>query len=315
MDTVKHMENAIEKILSRIDVNNLPAIPRILIDLMSAIRREDVDIAHLVKLIQQDASLSASILAVAKRPDFRQIKDVVDLKHIIVARGLVSIKASIMAKVVQQFFAKIPQNQQYYLEILWYRSLNCAYLARQLAKLTGYEFPDEAYLVGLIHRLGQLILLQCYPIDYPEFLDNYLDAEDEHAEKNMFGATHYEIGAYVIATWPLQSLISDAVLYQCKSIDTIADSANLVKVVNLASRLSCLDDSNKYSILGQANQLYGLNQAIIETMMAEVKPMVEQMSEELGFALTSTENNKISNMTRPEQREEVQAQLGNRVKH
>jgi hypothetical protein len=42
----------------------------------------------------------------------------------------------------------------------------------------------------------------------------------------MFGATHNEVGGYLIETWNIQSFISDAVLYQTQTAEAIADSAN-----------------------------------------------------------------------------------------
>ena len=52
---------------------------------------------------------------------------------------------------------------------LWRHSLSCAMLARSLATLTGYEHPDEAYLTGLLHNIGELVLDSNYPDDFYRF--------------------------------------------------------------------------------------------------------------------------------------------------
>ena len=310
------MENAIVKILSRIDINTLPVVPKVLLDLMDVIAREDVSIDNLAKIIGQDASLSASILAAANSSFYRQWGEVTDLKRMMVVMGLTSVKTLVMTRTIQQFFAGIPSAQQHYVEIIWYRSLTCAHLARNLAQLMAYEFPDEAYLAGLIHRLGQLILMQCYPKEYADFLAEHLDRGDQaEAEKTMFGATYNEIGAHVIGSWALQSFIADAVLYQHQVVENIADSAALVKIVNLASQLTCMNEGNKYFVFGQAHKLFGLNQALLESMLEDVKPLVGKSAGSLGISIAHADNNDISNETTAAQRESMQELLGDRVKN
>lgn len=307
------MENAIVKILSRIDANNLPVIPKVLVDLMDAIQRQDINIESLVKIIEQDAGMSASILAAAHASIYRQWGDITDLKKIVQVMGLASVKTLIMTRAIQQFFAHIPPNQQQYIDIIWYRSLTCAHLARDLAQLTAYEFPDEVYLAGLIHRLGQLILLQCFPLEYSTFLNAHPDSPN-HLEKTQFGAAHHEISAYVIANWNLQSFIADSVLFQYQAVENILDSAKIVKIINLASKLCCMDTENRYFIFGQATRLFGLNQSLIEAMLADTHHTVIKSAQLFNIRIDNTDNKNLKNLKHPEEHAALQAQLGDRVK-
>lgn len=307
------MENAIVKILSRIDTNNLPVLPKVLVDLMDAIQHQDVNIETLARIIEQDASISANILAAGNSPYYRQWGEVTDLKKMIQVLGLKTIKTLIMTRAIQQFFARIPIAQQSHLEVIWYQSLTCAHLARNLAQLTAYEFPDEVYLAGLIHRLGQLILMLCFPNEYPEFLSANPEG-DPVAEKKLFTVAHYEVGAYVIANWNLQSFIADAVLFQYQAIENILDSARIVKILNIASKLCCVDESSKYYIFGQANQLFGLNQSLVSTMLEEVNHSVTESAESLGLRITRS-GNSLVNSTSPERRKETDALIGEHIKN
>ncbi|NOT86494.1 MAG: HDOD domain-containing protein [Methylococcaceae bacterium] len=309
------MENTIVKILSRIDANNLPALPKVLIDLIDEIQRENINVDNLANIIAQDPSLSASILAAANSSFYRQWGEVTDLRKMIVVLGLTSVKTLVMTKAIQQFFAYIPQDQQYYLEIIWHRSLTCAYLARNLAQLTGYRFPDELYLAGLIHRLGQLILLQCYPKTYPDWLAGNLDKNHAIAEQATFGASHHEIGAYIIAGWNLKARIADAVLNQYQPMEAIVDSPHMVKILNFASRLTSMDNADQYAVFNNIDALFSLNQSLIQSMLAEVKPLVEQSAGSLGIAISKSAHNKVSNLTTVEHRDALQKLLGEHVKN
>jgi len=308
------MTQAVQSILSRIDAGNLPVLPRVLVDLMEATQRSDVSFEELAKIIGQDASLSSKVLAAANSAFYRQWGEITDLKRVIVVLGLATVKTIAITRAVQQFFAQLSQAQQNFLEIIWFRSLNCAHLARQLAKLTAYDFPDQAYLTGLIHRLGQLILLECYPKEYPEILLGHADGQLIAEEKKRFGAAHNEVGAYLIEGWNLQAFVSDAVQYQYEPVESIADSAKLVKIINLASHLSCMDARTKLNLFTQADILFGLNPSFIEAMQAEVKLVVEQSAGNLGIAIVQTDNEAIKNLTTAEQRDGTQKVLGERIK-
>lgn len=308
------MENAIEKILSRIDTNNLPVLPKILVELLDAIHQQNISFDSLAKIIAQDASISANIMAAAHSSYYGQPREVTDLKKMLQVIGLDKVKTLVMIRAIQQFFARIPLAQQHHLEIIWYQSLTCAHLARNLAQLTAYEFPDEVYLAGLVHRLGQLLLIQCFPNEYPDFLKDHPDG-DVALEKAQFGAAHHEVAAYLITSWNLQSFIADAVLCQYEPVESILDSAIIVKILNLASNLSRMDLENKYFIFGQANRLFGLNQSLVDSMLHDVGQLVKDSAKSLNINISKSAQNKFENLTTVDQRQDVQALLGESVKN
>lgn len=308
------MENAVKTILSRIDASNLPAVPRVLLDLMAATQRPNVSFEELAKIIAQDASLSSKVLTAANSPFYRQRGEITDLNRVLIVLGLTTLKTIAITRAVQQFFAQLTQTHQSFLEIIWYRSLTCAHLARKLASLTAYDFPDEAYLSGLVHRLGQLVLLECFPKEYPDILIDHFDGQQIAVEKKLFGASHNEVGAYLIDSWRLQSFIADAVHYQYQQAETIADGAKLIKIINLASQLSSIDTGKKYSVFAAVDTLFGLNQSLIEEMLGDVRTLVEQTAGSLGISIADADGNGIKNLTTAAQRNAVQKFLGEQVK-
>ncbi|MDP3332749.1 MAG: HDOD domain-containing protein [Methylococcaceae bacterium] len=308
------MPTAAAVLLSRIDPANIPTIPRVLLDLMNAVQRPDANMSELAKIIGQDASLSSKVLAAANSPFYSQFGQISDLNRVLVVLGLSTVKTIAITRAVQQFFSSLPQTQQNLVELIWYRSLSCAHLARSLAMLTAYDQPDEAYLAGLLHRLGQLILLSGFPKEYPEFLLTHFDGQ-HHQEKEQFGVFHNEIAAQLIASWKLQSFIADAVLYQHHSQAAVADSAKLVKIIHLASQLSAINSSNKTTALVQAGELFNLNQALLEDMLTDIKPLMERTAGSLGISISDPEKGTIKNLTTSVQRQAVNKLLGENIKN
>jgi HD-like signal output (HDOD) protein/nitrogen-specific signal transduction histidine kinase len=308
------MSNAAAVLLSRIDPANIPTIPRVLLDLMNALQRPDVSMNELAKIIGQDASLSSKVLAAANSPFYSQFGQISDLNRVLVVLGLSTVKTIAITRAVQQFFNSIPQSQQNLIELIWYRSLSCAHLARTLAVLTAYDQPDEAYLAGLLHRLGQLILLSAFPKEYPEFLIAHFDGQHSQ-EIEQFGVFHNEIASRLIASWKLQSFMADAVLYQHESLAAIADNAKLVKIIHLASQLSTVNSANKATVLVQAGELFNLNQALLEDMLTGIKPLMERTAGSLGISISNPDNAVIKNLTTTVQRQAVNKLLGENIKN
>jgi HD-like signal output (HDOD) protein/signal transduction histidine kinase len=308
------MDNAVLSILSKVDLNNLPVVPKVLLDLIRATQSSEVNFKELANIIGQDASLSSKVLAAANSSYYRQWGEITDLNRTVVILGISTVKTIAITRSVQQYFSDIPHVNHDFLDLIWYRSLTCAHIARRLAKLTSYPFPDESYLTGLLHRIGQLILLECFPKDYPNFLKQYLDGQAGELEKQLFGANHNEVGGALIENWNLQSFISDAVWHQYQPFEAIRDSAQLVKIVNLAGHISTMDSANKREVLDLAEKLFGINQALIDDMAEEAGALVRQSADDIGIKVMSPEDGGIKCLTSAHQRESARKSLGERIK-
>ncbi|WP_374087740.1 HDOD domain-containing protein [Methylomicrobium lacus] len=308
------MENAVLSILSRVDLNNLPVVPKVLLDLIRVTQRVEVNFKELASIIGQDASLSSKVLAVANSSYYRQWGEITDLNRVIIVLGLSTVKTIAITRSVQQYFSQMPRANHDSLELIWYRSLTCAHLAHKLAKLTAYPFPEEAYLTGLLHRIGQLVLLDCFPQDYPLFLAQHLDGREGELEGQLFGARHNEIGGQLIESWNLQSFISDAVCRQYQAFDQVADSAPLVKIINLAGQIASIDTADRQDVLDLADRLFGINEPLLDDMLEEVVHSVRQSADELGIMVVHAEGKGLKCLTLVQQRETIRGSLGERIK-
>lgn len=308
------MEPAIAKILARADSHNLPAIPQVLLDLMEIFQSSHFAFEDLTHIISRDVSLSSKVLSAANSSFYRQWGELKDLNRVLVVLGLNTLKTLVMTSAVQQFFSQIPASRLQYLDAIWLRSLSCAHIARRLATLTAYEAPDQAYLTGLIHRLGQLVLLQCFPKDYSALLNEHSIDIDTPQEKRTIGTTHNEIAAYLLETWKMQSFMADAVLFQNHPVQSILDSPPLVKLINLASSLSRLNDKNAPKLYEQAYVLFGLNQALVETMLSELDDEIAATANSVGLSLSSAPT-AAALQNRTEHSNRIQQRLAEQVKN
>ncbi len=267
------------------EMGQLPSIPQVLLKLIDACHKVEVSFDELADIIQQDVGLSAKIVAVANSPAYAQWNDVKDFNRLLVVLGLNTIKTIAVTSAVHQFFSQFNPEVGKWMGRFWRSSLTCAHSARLLARLTGYEPMDEAYLAGLLHKVGQLVFLRKEPAGYREMLIGVHSLNDlDQREREMFGATYSEVGAFLTQDWDPDSFLSDSILYQHEPAEAVLDTPRLVKLVNFAYKLSergmLTDDLH-----AEADLLFGLSQPVMEDLIQEVEASVSKAAEGLGIKL------------------------------
>lgn len=267
------------------DAGQLPSIPQVLLKLIEACHKVDVSYQELADIIQMDAGLSSKIIAVANSPAYAQWNDIKDFNRLLVVLGLNTIKTIAITSAVHQFFSQFNPELGRWMGTFWRYSLTSAYSAKALARLTGYESVDEAYLAGLLHRIGQLVLLKKRPQEYPDMLhDIRSERELEARERELFGASGTEVGALITREWDPQSFLSDSILYQREPAEAVLDTPRLVKLVNFTHKLSERSMAPE-KLYQEASLLFGLSQPVIDELLQEVESNVAKAAEGLGIKL------------------------------
>lgn len=305
------MKDASPVNLENLNLGRLPSVPQVLLRLIEACHQVDVSFQDLAEIIQQDVGLTAKITAVCNSPAYAQWNEDRDFNHLLVVLGLNNIKTIAINAAVHQFFSQFNVQTGRGLGLIWYKSLWCAHAAKALATLTSYEFPDEAYLAGLLHKLGQLIFLDKQPEAYGELLlktpaDNAL----LEPERELFGAAYHEVSALVVRGWELESFLSDALLYQNEPADRLLEAPRLVRLVNFIHKLS--DPGVEINTLyAEADQLFGLAPSVIENLKADIEQQVQKAADGLGIRLERDSTGAVAVQV---ETEEVRLELARRVR-
>ena len=226
--------------LSRIETSrNLPTLPHILVKLIEVCNTELGTIKEISRVITNDASLSARLLRMINSVYYGLPNRVTNIDQTLVLLGINTVKNIAVSASVYQAFNKAKDSSVFRLKQFWWQSLMCATLAKQIAVKTSYPAPDEAFLTGLLHDIGKLVLWVNFPKKYAEVLQSYKSKPDLLlAGETRLGATHCEVGAWMINRWNLQSFMADAVLYHHEPVHRVLDALPLVKIVFVASALS-----------------------------------------------------------------------------
>ncbi|MEA3106116.1 MAG: hypothetical protein QOI88_721 [Gammaproteobacteria bacterium] len=193
-------------------MSTLPAMPKVFAKLQTALATVDVDADDIGNIVNADAAIASKVLQITNSAFFRLRKPIVRIKDAITYLGFATIRNVVMsAELFSQWKMPGALSESVDPEHLQNHAQMAAQACKSLA--TGKVSPDDAWLAGLVHDIGYWILAQ----SCPDGLKLAIELSQSQrlplhvCEKQIIGATHAEIGAYLLGLWGLPYAIVEAV--------------------------------------------------------------------------------------------------------
>lgn len=188
-------------------LHSLPPMPETASAILKLRSTPDVKVEQIVSVIEKDPLLAAQIVSYANSAFFGQAGSVKSIKDAIFrVLGVDAVLNMALALSIGTTF-KIPRTGPLGSRKIWQSSVYVASLMQRITMLMPWGKrlnPGTAYLVGLLHDIGLLVLGHLFPEEYQSL--NQLLEEDANlkileAEEKIFGVTHTEIGKIVMRLW------------------------------------------------------------------------------------------------------------------
>ena len=204
----------LKKIVAGIDA--LPSMPTICMEVMEEVQSADASIQKVADIIARDLGMAAKILQMVNSAFFGLCRRVGDIRDAVKLLGLDAIKALVLSVNVFAAFEKEKLGLLDF-EGLWQHSLATGGFARHIMRAAGQprDEVDAAFLAGMLHDIGKLILAVNFGSEYQKVIqappsETCADWEREQA---AFGASHAEIGAYLMGLWGLETVLLAAIAF------------------------------------------------------------------------------------------------------
>jgi HD-like signal output (HDOD) protein/signal transduction histidine kinase len=230
-------------------ITNLPTLPHILVKLIKTCNQDKGSLKEISRIVEKDPSLAGKVLRLVNSAYYGLPRKVGNVEQAVTYLGTETVKNTAICASVLGVFHQAKGDSVFNMKLFWRHSLKCALLARLIATKIRYGDPDEAFLSGLLHDIGRLVLYTNYKSDYSDLLEMYRDRPDLlMAGETRLGGTHAEIGAWLLARWKFPSFLADSILYHHEPINRILSALPLVQIIYTANALS--GDTEKLSDLG-----------------------------------------------------------------
>lgn len=216
-------------------VRDLPALPSVVLDLIGSFGRDDVDVTTLAEKMSRDQALAAKTLRLANSSFYGLPAKVRTVKQAIVVLGFDSARALAIASSVIETFGS---SQSAHIDVagFWRHSIATALCAKILARHAGLD-QDYAFLAGLLHDIGRLLLASSFPDQYAQ-VTACCQSDDtllNEAEQRVLGVDHQRAGQMLAEAWKFPPLIQRAIGQH--HLPAGADLCNLPGIVHVANAM------------------------------------------------------------------------------
>jgi len=221
-----------------LDLSQLPTLPQTLVELIAACNDSETNLAKVAEIVTRDATISARVLQLANSAFLGTRSSFSDTGQAVIFLGTDTVRNIAVSVSVHEVFQSYRTPSGLSLARYWHHSLLTAVIAVTLARRIEYPQPAEAYLAGLLHDLGKLLLCRAFPGEYGELLSRAPVHPSEFAflERARLGISHADAGSLLVQRWNLQSPIAEA-LRMHDDVETLA-LPPLAAILMLANTLA-----------------------------------------------------------------------------
>jgi putative nucleotidyltransferase with HDIG domain len=228
--------HAIERLFTRIsDLSSLPAGAR---QLMQLTKNPDCELQDLQNLIQTDPSLVAQVLRRVNSSYYGLDKVVNDLLRATELLGLREVRNLAVTVYLSRMFEPSMSLGTFSRRGLWNHSVAVAATAHLVSRVCGHAVPADAYIAGLLHDIGLLLLNRQMRRYFAQVIEAVAeDVTTSEAEHGIYLFDHAQLGAYVAATWEFPRSVVDAIRFHHEVERCSGVTRDLVYVVAISNYL------------------------------------------------------------------------------
>lgn len=212
----------------------LPSVPRVVRRLISQLRDPGASILELVDELEQEPQLAARTLRIANSPYYAGRRSLASLKDAVAIIGTDTLRTLVISGGLEAVFVAVPGVN---LRQFWLDATVTAKAARSLARLAGAD-GEAAFLAGLLHNTGHLILCQAFAATLPAALAGARSARGAELaalERGLCSMDHAQVGAAWLDELGFPASVVDAVAHH---LDGQPAPGTLAPVLALATQVA-----------------------------------------------------------------------------
>ncbi len=211
-----------------------PILRRLLANI--SVDEDKVSLATIGNLIEHDTLIAGKVLGIANSALYSRGKKILSVAQAVSRLGSNRLRNLILALSVNRIWGSIQAPDNFSISRFNQHALATATAADLLCQKIAPDSTESAFVAGLFHDIGELLLVNLFPVEYATLLEHVaLEGEElEVCETSLFGTTHAEVSAEACAYWQLPEEVQTAVRYHVQPDK--GSSMPLSRVVNGADR-------------------------------------------------------------------------------
>ncbi|MEK8023811.1 MAG: HDOD domain-containing protein [Candidatus Hydrogenedentota bacterium] len=202
----------IRRVVDRIQ--NLPTLPTVVMQIMKLVNNPSSNAQDVQVILHRDQSLTTTVMKLVNSSFYGYAGKITTLQQAVVILGFETIKSVALSATVFSAFSKTGR-AEFDRSAFWQHSIATAVAARLLAHEAKLKLAEEAFVAGIIHDIGKVVMDEYAP----ELFDQVIAHAREHdtllyeAERAVLGFSHAQLGRWLGTKWGLPYPLIDAIFY------------------------------------------------------------------------------------------------------
>lgn len=207
---------------------DLPTIPVVAIKVMQLIESETATAEELAKIVASDPAVAARVLKISNSSFYGCQRQIQTLSSAIVILGFSTLRSLVVAASVKQVYRPYGLTEK----MLWEHSFAAGLAAKMIAADTRATNEEEAFLAGLFHDIGKIIMNTLDRKKFQEVMQHCYNEgiSFEEAERSVYPFGHDEVGSYVIKKWNFPEMLIGSTMQHHRLQFSETDDPALVRL-------------------------------------------------------------------------------------
>lgn len=218
-------------------IEDLPTMSAVAQRLLELLGDPNYDAGEVCRTIESDQALALRILRLVNSPAYGIMRDIQTVERAVVILGAEALKNLVLCAGVAGAMSTIGSAER--MQGFWRHAAYVATASRVLASSTGLADPQDAFLAGLIHDIGELALDVVRPAQW----ERIVDLGSRHRlqnEKKYLGMTHQRAGHLLLSSWSMPDALAQVARNHHSSRDLLRRDQPIMAMVALADSMSRL---------------------------------------------------------------------------
>ena len=219
---------------------DLPTLPIVVPQVLRLVEDQRASAGDLAKVIGSDQALASRILRLANSAFYGFRREIVTINHAVVLLGFDTVKSIVLAATVFETLNDGDVVSSFDRERFWLHVGATAAAARRIAKHLRIADPEAAFVGGLLHDVGKVVLDRFFYRRYAEAARRAAESPCliREAETALFSVNHAAVGQWLAERWRFPAAIVEPVAFHHRPSAASADYRGLASVVHLADILT-----------------------------------------------------------------------------
>jgi HD-like signal output (HDOD) protein len=221
-------------------LEQLPPFSPVLNRLMATMAREDVSFAQVAALIESDTVLAGNVLKVVNSALYGLQGTVNSVRHAVAILGVDRLRNLSLSFSIARMWVHVRTPEGWSGAKFNLHSLATGVLSDLLAQRSAVPYPEGAFVAGLLHDVGKLLIATSLPAEFGgiQWLLKEGERSELECEMEMLGTTHAELSGAALERWNLPAPIRLAAVFHHDPEEADHGRLHLGHVICAADRLA-----------------------------------------------------------------------------